>query len=323
MDRTYPTFGPDDDDFHDEVLSDRWWENETQWFSWNVPERGLGGWTYGWARANAGICGGGAWVWDTTDALSWDLPYHADYTGLRLPPRAERDLRDFAWPTGVHVRAVEPLTTYEIRYDDAGALELDLRFEALMAPNPHPVGVAPFYKGTHFDQPGRVTGTMVLHGERITVDCFATRDRSWGPRPQGPPSKRKPSDAQLLAGIGGIGYSFGTASPSSSFLVYTVPTATDDPVVCGYLLCDGAYAHILGGTRRVELDPEHGWPARIEVEARDDQGRDLRVVGHAVSRHWRGNGGDTLMHWKLDGADAWGEDQTYLSKATLQAWRAR
>ena len=39
--RRYPTFGSADDDFHDEIMSDRWWETETNWFSWNVPERNI------------------------------------------------------------------------------------------------------------------------------------------------------------------------------------------------------------------------------------------------------------------------------------------
>ena len=86
--RRYPTFTAADDDFHDEQLSDRWWESETNWFSWNVPERRMGGWTYGQARPNARLCNGGVWVWDDTAALSWDLPYHVHYSGLQLPDRA-------------------------------------------------------------------------------------------------------------------------------------------------------------------------------------------------------------------------------------------
>lgn len=318
--RRYPTFGPDDDDFHDEVLSDRWWETETQWFSWNVPERNLGGWTYGSARPNANLCNGGVWVWDDTASLSWELPYHVEYSGLQLPPRAERDMRDFEWPTGAHVRTVEPLTRYEIHYHDEGALELDLQFDAIMEPNPHPHGVAPFLKGTHFDQAGRVTGTIVLHGERIDVDCFATRDRSWGPRPRGRPPKRTPSTAQVATGVGGIGYSFGTASPADSFLVYTVPGIADDPVVCGYLLRDGVYAHLLSGERHIEVDPDTGWVTRLEIDAVDDAGRALHATGDGVSRHWKGHGADTLMRWSWDNRMGWGEDQTYLSKAT---WLAR
>ena len=323
--REYPTFGPADDDFHDEVMADRWWETETCWFSWNVPERKLGGWTYCQARPNAQLCNGGVWVWDDSAAYSWELPYHVSYSGLRLPPRAERDLRDFEWPNGVHVRCLEPLTRYEIRYSDPPDLELAIVFDAVMPPNPHPVGVPPFLKGTHFDQAGHVTGEMVLHGEHIAIDCFATRDRSWGPRPQGRP-KRKPTsgvDTQHT-GAGGVGYSFGTASGADGFLVYSIPSADTDPVVCGYLTRDGEYAHILSGSRELHVDPDTGWPRRIAIEAVDDQGRTLHAEGEAVSRHWRGHGGDSLMRWRWDGIDeAWGEDQTYLSKRTWQALRER
>ena len=112
--RTYRELVPADDDFHDEELTDRWWETETCWFSWNVPERNLGGWTYCQARPNANICNGGAWVWDDHAAYPWELAYRAEYSGLQLPPRAERDMRDFEWPNGVHVRVIEPLTTYAI-----------------------------------------------------------------------------------------------------------------------------------------------------------------------------------------------------------------
>ncbi|NBO53638.1 MAG: hypothetical protein EBU84_03380 [Actinobacteria bacterium] len=181
------------------MLSDRWWETETNWFSWCVPERKLSGWTYCQARPNASICNGGAWVWDDSSPFEWGLPYHANYSGLQLPPRSERDMRDFEWPNGVHTKTLEPLKKYQIRYSDPGAFELDIVFDAIMPPNPHPIGVAPFYKGVHFDQAGRVTGSMILHGESIAIDCFAVRDRSWGPRPQGRPKKRKSTDHDQLA----------------------------------------------------------------------------------------------------------------------------
>ena len=87
--RHYPVFDASDDDFHDEVLTHHWWETETNWFSWNVPERHMGGWTYCQARPNANICNGGVWLWDDTAAFSWDLPYHVNYSGLRLPERSE------------------------------------------------------------------------------------------------------------------------------------------------------------------------------------------------------------------------------------------
>jgi len=312
--RRYPTFAPADDDFHDEVLSDRWWETETSWFSWNVPERNMGGWVYHQARPNAHLCNGGVWVWDDTAPWSWELPYHAHYSGLQLVDRAQRDMRDFVWPTGVRVRVLEPLRCYAIDYDEPD-LEVHLVFDAVMQPNPHPVGVAPFLHGTHFDQAGRVTGEIVLHGEEIAVDCYAVRDRSWGPRPAGRPRSRTPRTA-------GIGYSFGVAGPSEAWLTYSVPDLDGDPVVCGFLLRDGAYAHILAGERRMTVDATTGWPRYLEIDAVDDAGRELSVTGDAVSRHWRGTGGDTLVRWRWNGTDGYGEDQSYFSKALWAAQRS-
>lgn len=314
--RTYPTIGPEDDDFHQ--LSERWWETETCWFSWNAPERKMGGWTYCQVRPNARLCNGGAWVWDDTGAYPWELRYHANYQGLELPN--ERDLRDFQFPNGVHVKCVEPLRRYQIDYVDEGELELHLEFDAIMPPNPHPTGVPPFVKGVHFDQAGRVTGRVLLKGAVIDVDCLSVRDRSWGPRPQGRPRKRRTAEAETSTGTGGVGYSFGTASRDAAFLVYSIPAATDDRITCGYLIRDGRYAHVLEGKREVELDPRTGWVTRIRVEAVDDAGRSFVATGEALSRHWKGHGGDTLMQWRWDDVTGFGEDQSYFAKGT---WLAR
>jgi hypothetical protein len=334
--RTYRELGPADDDFHDEELTDRWWETETCWFSWNVPERNLGGWTYCQARPNANICNGGAWVWDDRAAYPWELAYRTEYSGLQLPPRAERDMRDFEWPNGVHVRVIEPLTTYAITFSDRGRLEVDLAFEAIMKPNLHPDGVVPFFKGAHFDQAGHVTGTMVLHGEKIPIDCYSVRDRSWGPRPMGRPKPRKEnleggSSAKHSTGsrsdagsFGGVGYSFCAAGPGEAWLIYAIPGPEVEPISCGFLLRNGEYGHILAGERRVTFDAHTGWPLSLAFEAVDEFGRRLSVRGDVASRHWRGHGGDSLVHWHWDeGIEGWGEDQSYFSRDQWERNRRR
>ena len=150
--REYPTFGPEDDDFHDGVMSDRWWETETCWFSWNVPERKLGGWTYCQARPNARLCNGGVWVWDDSAAFDWELPYHVNYSGLQLPDRARHARLRMA--QRCHDAMPRAVARYEITYADPPDLELSIVFDAIMAPNPHPVGVAPFLAGRTSTRPG-------------------------------------------------------------------------------------------------------------------------------------------------------------------------
>jgi len=323
--RTYPTFGPLDDDFHDEHMSSRWWETETCWFSWNVPDRSLGGWTYCQARPNARLCNGGAWVWDANGAYPWELSYRADYSGLELPPRTERDMRDFAWPNGVTVRVLEPLRRYGVFYDDPGGLELDMEFTAIMEPNPHPTGVHPFRKGVHFDQAGHLKGTMVLRGETIPIDCYSVRDRSWGPRPMGP--ARPSATGRPTPTFGGVGYSFCAASAHDAWLVYVMPGAGPDVVVCGFLLEGGRYGHILAGQRQMSVDPESGWPVKLEIRATDEFGRTLEVGGNVVSRHWRGHGSDSLVHWEWEPAgghvEGWGEDQSYFTRDLWEEKRRR
>ena len=155
-----------------------------------------------------------------------------------------------------------------------------------MAPNPHPTGVVPFFKGVHLDQAGHVTGTMVLRGEEVPIDCYSVRDRSWGPRPQGRP-KRRTGEAPSQAGnFGGVGYSFCAAGPGQAWLTYTVPGPEVEPVTCGFLLRGGEYGHILAGERRVTFDAGTGWPLTFEIQAVDEFDRRLSVHGEAVSRHW-------------------------------------
>jgi hypothetical protein len=320
--RRYPEFTAEDDDFHDETLTDHWWETETNWFSWNVPERRMGGWTYCQARPNARLCNGGVWVWDDTASFDWELPYHVNYAGLQLPHRSQRDMRDFQWPNGIRTTMLEPLTKYAIRYEDGDVFRLDLVFEATMAPNPHPVAVSPFFKGTHFDQPGRVTGEVILRGEQMPIDCLSFRDRSWGPRPMGRPKHQRPVGPASSSGFGGVGYSFSAASPTEAWLVYSSPGVDIDPVNCGFLLRAGEYGHILAGERRVQFDRVTGWPTRMEIEGVDEFGRRLHINGDAVSRHWKGHGGDSLFHWTWDGLEGWGEDQSYFSRGVWEANRS-
>lgn len=323
---TIPVLTPDDDGFH--PASDHWWETETAWFSFNIPERRIGGWFYNQVLATQKLCNGGAWVWDDSPP---EALYTARHQGLELPDLDRLDLRDVKLPNGNHLQVLEPLMSYRVRYDDPGRFQADLRFDGLMAPNSHPIGFAPFWRGRHFDQPMHVTGTVVLHGEELEVDCLSVRDRSWGPRPQGPdPRKpRPPRDASRPARPArhreGVGYPFATADERHGWLLYTRPTVVEgtpsDELSTGYLLRDGVYGHLVSGRRRTWLDPTTRWIRRIEVEAVDEHGRVLDAAGELVSHHGADpvSSGTGLFLWEWDGLTGWGEDQTYAPQDILES----
>ena len=88
---------------------------------------------------------------------------------------------------------------------------------------------------THFDQPGRVTGTLALLGDRIDVDCIAVRDRSWGRRPE------------HLGLTPRLSYAFGSASDGDAFLAFWDPAEPD-----------GDVEHLTSGRRAAGHERQNG-----------------------------------------------------------------
>ena len=300
-------FSAADDRFHFEQMGDRWWMTETAWFAFCCPERKLGGWLYTMARPNIGTVAGGCWIWDDTASLPWEVLYSSNLTAMRLP--RDQELTDIQFPTGVAIRMIEPLTHYSLRYEDAGLVQVDLEFNAVMPPRALRKGDSSFKNLNHFDQFGRVTGTVVLHGESIAIDCLAIRDRSWGPRPEHRPGKSA--------------YVTGIASQDCGFLAVTKWNDESNPVAYGFLIEDGVTGDLVSGRRIVERDPQQGWVNRITIEARDEHGRDLLAVGKRLSgiiinRHSfiDSNG---LIEWNINGKTGHGEDQDMWP---VHAWSA-
>jgi hypothetical protein len=291
------SFTAEDDKFHFDRMGDRWWMTETSWFSFCHPERKLGGWLYTMARPNIGTVAGGAWVWDDTAHLPWEVPYSANYTALRLP--RDQDLTDITLPTGVSIRMLEPCTRYQLGFQDGERCKMALEFAGIMPPRPLRKAGSPFGDAHHYDQIGRVTGEISLNGEQIAIDCLSVRDRSWGPRPEHRPKKSS--------------YVTGVASERDAFLAVTKWNGGVEEIAYGFMIRDGEIADLASGHRVVERDPEQGWVTRITIEGTDEHGRTLhatgtRLSGIIINRHSfiDSNG---LIAWSINGHAGHGEDQ--------------
>jgi hypothetical protein len=307
IDFPYPDavlFGPDDDSVHAAGPAPDW--TETTWWSFNVPERGLGGWLYIQMRPNLGVSSGGAFVYGPDRWMSSEQPYYAYFHHLPLPDSL--DLRDVTFRNGVSVQMLEPGMKYRLGYQfrDQQEFTADLLFEGLTPPVPHLHGAPPFTGSSHYDQHGRVTGTLHLNGETIAVDCIAVRDRSWGRRPE-------------LVGLSArrLSYVFGASSPDEAFLVFCQPPADDqlaetETLSSGYLLRDGKLRRLASATRVNTRDPATGGVSSLAIDAVDTDGRSLTITGEAVSRLALVNANlcvGTILRFSIDGREGWGEDQ--------------
>jgi hypothetical protein len=289
------TFTVADDGLH--TPSDNYYETETFWFSFFVPERAIGAWLYASIKHNAGGTAGGLWIWDARGSDPWDLPFYEQFAHLKAPKQAAAGRLEF--PTGLTLEVRTPGMSYELGYNDRDRCTVNLRFDALEAPVPLRHGAPPYPKASHFDQTGHVVGHVLLDGERIDVDCYAMRDRSWGPRYE--------------RGYRRVGYSWAAAA-GLSFLTYTAPDgAGPEHVYAGYVRRNGEVSQIVDGRREVHRDAEHGWVTGIDLEIVDERGRTTVAHADGTSRmilpHATSVCVNTSLRWTVDGDQVDGEDQ--------------
>jgi hypothetical protein len=304
-----------DDEFHPPTSDDPEW-TETMWFAFAVPERDLSMWTYSYSRVNLGVVASGVYVWNARDQHSATCPYAKMFWHLPFPTAP---LSDVTFANGLRYRAAEPLQRYEVGYDDpdGDALHVDLTFDAI---------VEPVAMQSHIDQPGRVTGTITLDGDRIEVDGVGFRDRSWGVRRQFGEHVMGPAEY--------ASYTYGTTPSGDGFFTLgghfaEGPTGESTVNVHGYLRRDGELSMLASGRREVlERSAITANPTRVAVEGTDQLGRSFRAEGPTRNgcgiqlnpNLWSMN---SLVAWDLDGTPASGEDHDNWSPAGFRRFFAR
>lgn len=297
-----------DDRFHPPDTDDPYW-TETCWFTFAVPERRLSAQLYPFFQTNQGVCSAGAYVWDPSGDQLWNVRYAKNFWHLRIP---DQDLSDIALPNGIRYRCVEAQRRYELAYDDPDGddLHIELTYTAVAPPN--------YLGSSHLDQPGRYRGTIVLDGERIDVDAFGFRDRSWGAR------------SQFGPGFGPGGYSYATAAEDHGFHTITMDFGSGYQSIHGYYMRDGEWAKLASATRVVtERDDVTGFPLAVAVTGTDESGRSFDATGRGLNKiglHLNPNlfTVNCLTEWELDGVHCFGEDHDNWSAAGARKFfRAR
>lgn len=310
------TLSTDVADYFNMGLTDDLYWTESSWFSWAIPEKDICGFFYNHFRPNMNCLLGGPAMWDRSGSNVWNFLFY-DWQLMRELPRGtygvDYNKYNFETPWSMSLQMLEPLQRYQLKYDRNG-FRLDLVFTAISEPNV--VGAKPGMERSfrlHFEQPGRIEGTVELEGEPYEVNCFSIRDGSHGPR-------------FMESTIPG-GYTWSTADEKTGWHVIAKDrnNSRETEVIGGYVLREGVMAPIAKGVRRV-VERSGPRPEVVEIEVEDAIGRRLHASGRAQTpaefmlfpdrgQWW------TLFRWEYDGFDnAVGEDQEYYGIHDFRKW---
>jgi hypothetical protein len=292
-----------DDDFHVPTSDDIFW-TETAWFAFAVPDRRLTAFAYPLFRINQKVCSAAVHVWDDSAEVDHEVLYSHNYWHLPLPD----SLAHMKLPSGLSYDVIEPLKTYRLQYS-CDEVSFDVTFEGTY---PAQLSAGSGYDGNHIDQPGRVRGSMCLHGETIAVDCYEMRDRSWHVRPD--------ASLKLAAEIAQGSYTY-AVSGDETFIAKTAGSDRNrTKITGGWLLRDGVLSPLIEGERIAER-PTGRPPRRVRVESVDALGRPLVATGTTVN-HFAMRATPAIVGWisgtiwEISGAPLWGEDQEWSAGAS-------
>jgi hypothetical protein len=169
---------------------------ETYWLGFYVPEANLYGWVYMVFRAGVGATTCDVEFIDRRSTEMFDARYIDIQNHLVIPD----DLRRFTLANGLSFESISPR---QFRLDYVGVDDTEIHLDLhgihepydIHDPNIDPMaraergqaiehsGFGTAYAG-HFDLTTRVTGTLRVRGAEYAVNCLATQDHSWGPRPE-------------------------------------------------------------------------------------------------------------------------------------------
>lgn len=259
-----------EDRLHTPTADDSWYES--YWFAFYVPERGIMVYAYPWFRTALGVYGGGVIAWDGDGTAPWTV-LHYDYSWARRfdGPDSVINGNTIDTPQGIRIDCLPREHHYRVRYEHP-ALGFDVTFEPageanIMSASTAESGIF----SSHVDQPGHYKGELRVGTERLDVDCFLIRDRSWGPRRD---------DVRDMH----VGYFYATASSTDAFLF--VGHGGEDldrfEMISGYLIRDGVRAPLASATARITRNAQHA-PASCVVSGRDALQRELEAKGTAVT----------------------------------------
>jgi hypothetical protein len=265
----------------------------THYFGFSIPEEQIGAFIYLRWQPSMNSCNAGVSIFRGTENMVMLDAEHLDYEAWLDWPEVEGSTITTA--NGLRIEFTEPGSEALVSYSSA---EEDVSFELTaraVTPLLQRGHVLPSEGGDSDDdlEPGgseqmmHMTGELVLHGERLEVDCTEARDRSWSQvrseRPQAiPPLGWSPMYFGPDLAFNQIGIEPLDTDPAWKGL-FEVPN--DRPSFnWGWVLVDGEPRELESVRRNVfEYHPRSYAAMRQEIDATDDQGESYHFEGETIA----------------------------------------
>ena len=293
--------------------SDHYTWAETNYFGFYVPEANLHVGAYVQAKPNLGAVMSSVTIVDGFSNTPHEINYFDCHVHLPMP---KGNLDDFALNNGLAIKCTKPVMDYAIRFDGGQGVSFDVTYTALMDPyDIHDPSMDPLagahlegdtvsahaYAG-HWDQSGRVRGSLNLRGKHYAVDCVASMDHSWGLR-----------DERALKNFCWMNANF--TDDSSIHCIWLMDPKQLDcyPTIAhGYVREGNQVYGIKGGTGKVR---RNGFLHQFfDLEVEDVRGKVHEFTGTAMTANpWIPWPQMYLSHafvrWDRGGVTGWGEVQ--------------
>lgn len=296
----------EDVEFHTPEDVDHQWA-ETYWFGMYVPEENLYGWVYMVFRAGTGAMTCDVEFINKKSDKMYDAVYLDIQNHLPIPEK----LSSFELPNGLSFSAKSP-SEYRLDYIGVDNTEIHLDFSGIHLPyDIHDPDIDPMAQAkvdqavehsgfgsayaSHFDLTMRAVGTIKVRGKSYSVNCLATNDHSWGPRPE--------------RGMRMMGYM--NAHFDDDYVVQTIwafdaskPDGQQHTFKHGYAIVDG---RLIGGVAgQLKVSHDGIFPEKVELLFTDAEGGQHKLTGEPLAyNNWVPYGccptGHSMLRWKTEG----------------------
>ena len=310
----------DNDMYFHTPTSDHYSWAETNYFGFYIAEENILVGVYAQPRANLGSVLSSIHITNGFSNTPHEVLYDNCHVFLPMP---KGNLDDYELENGLKIKCTKPVMDYHIRYDGGEGVSMDVKYEGLMPPydihdpdmdplaNAHQTGdvISENAYAGHWDQSGRVTGTLTINNKTYDVDCVASMDHSWGLR-----------DEKQLKNFCWMNANFeNDMSIHCLYLVDPKNLDTYPSIVHGYVREGDQVYGLKRGTGKIR---RNGYLHQFfELEVEDVRGKVHQFTGTPMtSNPWMAWPlmylVQSLCRWDMQGVIGWGEVQD-LCKETV------